>query len=131
MIGLCMKFGLIFDRKIEDDDVDCRPGGYEIITNAGDTYGFDFEDVEFEIDGKDKRIVHFTCSNLDLDSYPDMRSATWDDIEDIQDFIEFYADTGWTKEYSPVGVKYLKFENGYDEFVPDNGIIRRISNVIS
>lgn len=131
MLDLSMSFGVEFDKEITEDEIDCRPGGYQIVTNSGDIYSFDFEDVEQEVDRKNRKVVHFKCSFLDYDSYPDMTIATWDDIEDIQDFVEFYSDSGWSSDYIPTRVKYLVFESGFDEFRPAKDIVDRIENVIS
>lgn len=131
MIDLCMSFDLLFNKPVDKYDIGCRPGGYEIITRSGDIYDFDFEEVESDVDSKDDKVVHFKCSMLDLDTYSDMRVATWDDIEDIQDFVEFYAETSWDKEYIPVGVRNLTFESGFVEFTPNDEVVSRISNVIS
>ena len=110
-----IRFGVTFDRNIEDGDY-IIPGGYEV--KIGDrVIPFDFKESSMSFDKDDGRKAHFFCHNLDFDSFPKSRKLKYQDaVEAITDLTECFVYTAkGENEGQGLKVVSLDYFNLFDE----------------
>lgn len=61
---------ILFDRDMSKFDAAPSPGGYEVRTSDGETYGFDFNETDGCVDTHDTRLMHWRCKDEDTKTFP-------------------------------------------------------------
>mgnify|MGYP000095021673 CR=1 FL=1 len=81
------------DRPIEKEKHYISPGGYEVVTDDGTSYGFDFHRVYGNVDTDLPNRIHFECCEIDTETFPDANKLC-QVLEHITTFPEAYVYTG-------------------------------------
>lgn len=118
-----------FDHPVDKDVYFVSPGGYEVRSDSGEVFQFDFEDYRGNTDENDPTVVHFVLKNADIDSFPKMKDMM-KQLHHIVTFSECYICSGKTDdekyldkpEILPVKVlRFTIFDNTkYQENLPES-----------
>lgn len=85
------------DRPIEKEKHYISPGGYEVVTDDGTSYAFDFHRVYGNIDTDVPNRIHFECCEIDTETFPNANKLCHV-LEHIIAFPEAYVYTGEDEE---------------------------------
>lgn len=104
---------IFFDRDMSKYNVAPSPGGYEVRTTDGKTYGFDFHETDGWVDTENPKIMHWRCKDEDIDSFPEIEElrhklTTIESIEDCYIDMEAFEDDDCPK---PLKILHFSIQN--------------------
>lgn len=112
-----MVFDVKYDGKIQTGNDYTMPGGYQLQSNDGKIYPFDFYQSASYSVGNCDDTMHYECSDLMIEEFPESENLP-DDIFDTGKFLEFFIymdkiqndDNDDAELINPIEVKGLTIE---------------------
>ena len=107
---------ILFDRNMSKFDVTPSPGGYEVCTSNGRTYGFDFDDTDGYVDTDNPKLMHWRCKDEDTKTFPEIEElrhklTTIEGITDCCIDMEAFEGDDWPR---PLAIKAFVIQNTND-----------------
>lgn len=104
-----MYLSVCFDRPMDGYEQIPSPGGYEVRTKDGKTYGFDFNESEGWVGENDPCTVHWRLRDEDTRSFPEIEELRRK-LPSIVEITECYLDMeGMETDDVPVAVELREF----------------------
>lgn len=95
------------DRPFDPNKHYFSPGGYQVKTKDGKTYGFDFNETNWGVE-KEPNIITATVRDEDYDTFPEITELR-EKLHTVVEIIDFYIYTGEADDPEINPVKILEF----------------------
>lgn len=104
------------------------PGGYEVETNDGKTYRFDFLASEGYVNQNDNTIIDFFLYHSDTDSFPEMAELE-NHLNEIVKIVECFVYTGEydDPEIKPVEILHFSIFTDTDKWIAPSVLMKTYS----
>lgn len=107
-----LSLSILFDRPMNQYHNIPSPGGYEVKTADGNTYGFDFNESAGGISSENPRVVEWLLRDEDLTTFPEIQELRTK-LPSIREITECYLDMEGLEipnDDYPLAQKILTFE---------------------